>query len=475
MASDNETETCKQVESRGANGNLEDVSKEDARTRSSKRGFGFSSMRGEKVDRRRAAHDLRMQMKDLHFRLRELGTTGGSDSDEFIFAEPLGVRQRKAKAVYEKSPIKSEKFPGKDFNRWELWLKHYKSVAKANGWTDQQAIAALPACLTSWAVEEFETVPRKYIEKVPGEEPPIFETLLEVLKPKMQQHRSPRATRSEFKSVRQNGNESLKEYFRRVRYLGDLAFCEKTLEEKDKDLRDQFLEGLFDSRLQQKLFEDETNRNFCEVLQRTQELELIQKKARDVDQRRDKTTRADRVRFSYDDWEQDSVVRASFPNSHGPVEETFAALQTSMGTVANRLDKLDAMVARQGDATQQLMKSMNDNLTQLTAVMTQMPAMMTAAMAASMNDLKTVFVGVARCPRSSSSGQLPQTQPQQQLPQNTNNRFAPNKTFGHVSLKNPPPLRTKCYEYKKVGHFARDCAKRTIKSDHLNWVQPELQ
>ena len=245
MASDNEAETCKQVESPGVNENPEDISKEDVRAESSKLGFCFSSMRGEKVDRRRAAHDLRMQMKDLQFRLRELGTTGGSDGDESIFAEPLGVRQRKTKAVYEKSPIKPEKFPGKDFNRWELWVKHYKSVAKANGCTDQQAIAALPACLTSWAVEEFETVPRKDIENIPGEEAPIFETLLDFLKPKMQQYRSPRATLSEFKSVRQNKNESLKEYFRRVRYLGDFSLCEKTLEEKDKDLRDQFLEGLF--------------------------------------------------------------------------------------------------------------------------------------------------------------------------------------------------------------------------------------
>ena len=127
---------------------------------------------------------------------------------------------------------------------------------------------------------------------------PFFETFLEVLRPKMQQYRSPRANRSEFKTVRENKNETLKEYFRRVRYLGDLALCEKTLEEKDKDLRDQFLKGLFDSRLQQKFYEDETKRNFCEVLQRTQELELIQKNARDVDQRRDKMTRADRVRFS---------------------------------------------------------------------------------------------------------------------------------------------------------------------------------
>ena len=194
-----------------------------------------------------------------------------------------------------------------------------------------------------------------------------------------------------------------------------------------------------------------------------------------MDQRQDKTTRADRVRFPYDDWEQDSVVRASFPNSHCQVEEKFAALQTSTGTVANRLHKLEATVARQGDATQQLMKSMNDNLTPLTAVMTQMSAVMTAAMAASMNDLKTVLVGVAGDPRSSSSWQLPQTHPQQQPPPNTNTRFAPNKPFGHVSLNNPPPSRAECYECKELGHFASDCPKRTIESHHLNWVQPELQ
>ena len=199
MAFDNETVTCKQLEYPGVNVNPEDSSKEDVRAGSSKLGFGFSSMRGEKGDRRRAAHDLRMQMKDLQFRLRELGTTGGSDSDEFMFAETLGVRQRRMKAVQEKSLIKPEKFPGNDFSRWELWVKHYKSVAKANGWTDQQAIAALPACLTSWAVEEFETVSRKYIQKVPGEEAPIFETLLEAQKPKMQQYRSPGANLSELK------------------------------------------------------------------------------------------------------------------------------------------------------------------------------------------------------------------------------------------------------------------------------------
>ena len=104
-----------------------------------------------------------------------------------------------------------------------------------------------------------------------------FDALLEVLEPKMQQYRSKRTARSEFKAVKQMENESLKHYFRTVPYLGDLALSEKSLTERDQDLRDQFLDGLFDFRLQQKLNEDETDRNFCEVLYRAQELELIQK------------------------------------------------------------------------------------------------------------------------------------------------------------------------------------------------------
>ena len=154
---------------------------------------------------------------------------------------------------------------------------NYKSVVKANGWSDMQAIEALPACLTSWAVEEFETVSRHYVEKALGEKTPQFDALLEVLEPKKQQYRSTRAARSEFKAIKQMKNESLKDYFRRIRYLGDLALSEKPLTERDQDLRDQFLRGLFDFRLQQKLYEDETERKFCEFLYRAQELELIQK------------------------------------------------------------------------------------------------------------------------------------------------------------------------------------------------------
>ena len=48
MASKNERETCKQVESPSVNVNPESVFQEDVRAGSSKLGVGFSSMRGEK-------------------------------------------------------------------------------------------------------------------------------------------------------------------------------------------------------------------------------------------------------------------------------------------------------------------------------------------------------------------------------------------------------------------------------------------
>ena len=214
----------------------------------------------KKAQRREA----QCKLYELQCELQNLKMEAADDSEESDVAE--NFCRRKSRAIYQECPIKPEKFPGNCYNRWELWVKHYKSAVKANGWSDEQAIEALPACLTSWAVEEFETVPRHCVEKVLGEKTPKFDALLEVLEPKMQQYRSKRAARSEFKVVKQIEND-----------LGDLALSEKSLTERDQELRDQFLDGLFDFRLQQKLYEDETDRNFCEVLCRAQELEIIQR------------------------------------------------------------------------------------------------------------------------------------------------------------------------------------------------------
>ena len=177
------------------------------------------------------------------------------------------------------------------------------AVAKANGWNDSQKIAAMPTCLTSWAIEEFETVPLRYITKEPGCYHPRFDELFEVLKPKTQQYRSQRATRSEFKDVKQWENEDLREYSRRVRYLADIACLEKPLRERERDF--------LDSRKQIKLYEDERARDFGETLQRAQELERIHK----IQESR-KDRKFDKLRYSQNDLGYSDTVRAGYSNNN---------------------------------------------------------------------------------------------------------------------------------------------------------------
>ena len=75
-------------------------------------------------------------------------------------------------------------------------------------------------------------------------------------------------------------------------------------------MRYQFIEGLFDSRIQLNLYEDERDRDFGETLQRAQELEVIHKTHESKRERK-----LDKLR-----------------------KEKFAALQTSLTNVASRFD-----------------------------------------------------------------------------------------------------------------------------------------
>ena len=176
------------------------------------------------------------------------------------------------------------------------------------------------------------------------------------------------------------------------------------------------------------------------------------------------------------DADSDEVVRASFQSFPSQVEEKFVALQTSMSTVANRLDKLDHTIARH-----QMMKSLGENLTQGFNQMnnnnnlSQMLAAISTAMAASMGDLKAALVGAIGGAQSRGGGQFQQCaqHPSQPLQQQSN-FSSRNNHMGHVSLSNPSHSRAECFEFKEIGHFARECPRR-IRSEHLNWAQLEPQ
>ena len=129
---------------------------------SSRSSFGVDSVypRRQKCDKALRKMDLQDRMLELKRQWKLLRADDNSNSNYSPLTEVASERRKKSKVVFGKSPIKPERFPGIYYNRWQLWVNHYNSVAKANGWSDQQTIAALPVCLTSWAAEELECVLR---------------------------------------------------------------------------------------------------------------------------------------------------------------------------------------------------------------------------------------------------------------------------------------------------------------------------
>ena len=126
----------------------------------------------------------------------------------------------------------------------------------------------------------------------------------------------------------------------------------------------------------------------------------------------------------------------------------------------------------------QMVKSLGDNLTQGMKKMNnlnQTPAVISAAMVASMGDLKAALVGAIGSTQSRGVGQFQPcaqqaSQPLQQLP----NFSSRNNHKGHATLSNSPPSSAEFFERDEIGHFARECPRRA-RSEHLKWAQMESQ
>ena len=92
-----------------------------------------------------------------------------------------------------------------------------------------------------------------------------------------------------------------------------------------------------------------------------------------------------------------------------------------------------------------MMKSPGENLTQgfnqSNNNLSQKPAAISAAMVASMGDLKAELVGAIGGVRSRGGGQVQQcAQQPSQPPQQQSDFSSRNNFMGHVSLSNPPTL-----------------------------------
>ena len=111
--------------------------------------------------RKTQKREAQCKLYELQCNLEKLKLEAEDDSEESDVAE--NFYRSKSRTVYQECPIKPEEFPGKYFHRSELWVKHYKSVVKFIGWSDMQAIQALPACL--WLLKNLKPYPAILLKK----------------------------------------------------------------------------------------------------------------------------------------------------------------------------------------------------------------------------------------------------------------------------------------------------------------------
>ena len=135
--------------------------------------------------------------------------------------------------------------------------------------------------------------------------------------------------------------------------LGEISHSrDRLLHERERECQDQF-----DSGLRQNLYGDERDKNVHETVKRAQKLELIHKLA---ESRRDR--RQWKTLCSHEESEPFEKVRASNPDdTHTQLDETFAAIQTSMHNIESRFDrsgkfKLPQIARQTQQAEQQLAK-----------------------------------------------------------------------------------------------------------------------
>ena len=93
--------------------------------------------------------------------------------------------------------------------------------------------------------------------------------------------RNDRRGRNEFEALTQKGDESLRDFARRVRSTGMLVYANKYAEQRDEQFRERFIEGLSNPDLLDVLLRED-NRTFRETVERAVDVEAIAESIRNL-------------------------------------------------------------------------------------------------------------------------------------------------------------------------------------------------
>ena len=176
--------------------------------------------------------------------------------------------------LFGNGAIRPDSFPSQNYPDWSQWKTHFYRVGRANGWTELQGLQAVPVCLIGYALDEYNAAPRELREQVDGEDAPTLAALFNYLGREMGMMRNDRLGKAEFRKLRQQPEETLREFARRVRNIGKIAYSEKNPNTRDELFREKFLAGLSDVQLEVQLLK-ENPQTFGDLGNRAVDLEVI--------------------------------------------------------------------------------------------------------------------------------------------------------------------------------------------------------
>ena len=151
----------------------------------------------------------------------------------------------------------------------------FESMSDANNWDDQRQ-EVLPTCLNSYALDEYYNLPNHYFQQVQGQPAPTIARVQNVLNNRFGNFSNASSARTEFKNHQQLESESIQDFSRRVRKLGEAANAHLDVAGRQEANKDASMNGLLDSEIRYTLLKEEPGR-FNAATQRAIALDAIRK------------------------------------------------------------------------------------------------------------------------------------------------------------------------------------------------------
>ena len=90
-------------------------------------------------------------------------------------------------------------YSGRDFKKFETWVRQFESVSNANNWDCQRQREVLATCLNSYVLDEYYHLLNHYFQQVQGQSTPTISRVLNAINNRMRNFLDARSALAEWK------------------------------------------------------------------------------------------------------------------------------------------------------------------------------------------------------------------------------------------------------------------------------------